>query len=104
MTNSTTAGASVHITAEYLNKDEPLELPLFQYVKSSRDRISAPREGRHMRIPTLIEIESQKDQPDRIRLEKPCKIIGQKSDKTKCKSLKRELLNCEGKVLQSLYT
>jgi hypothetical protein len=53
---------------------------------------------------TFSEIESQTDEADGNRLEKPCKIIGQKSDKRKCKSLKRELLNCEGKVLQSLYT
>jgi IS30 family transposase len=33
---------------------------------------------------------------------KDCRNIGQKSDKAKCKSLKRELLNCEGKVLQNL--
>ena len=102
MTNSTTAGARVHITAEYLSEDEPLELLLFHYVKSSRNRISAPGEGRHMRMPTLNEIESQTDQPDGNRLEKPCKMVGQKSDKAKCKSLKRELLNCEGKVLQNL--
>jgi hypothetical protein len=104
MTNSTTAGARVHITAEYLSEDEPLELLLFQYVKSFRNRISAPGEGRHMRMPTLNAIESQTDQADGNRLEKPCKKIGQKSDKAKCKSLKRELLNCEGKVLQNLYS
>ena len=105
MTNSTTAGAPrVHITAEYLSEDEPLELLLFHYVKSSRNRISAPGESSHMRMPTLNEIESQTDQPDGNRLEKPCKIIGQKSDRAKCKSLKRALLSCEGKVLQSLYT
>ena len=102
MTNSTTAGARVHITAERLSEDEPLELLRFQCVKSSRNRISAPGEGRHMRMPTLNEIESQTDQADANRLEKPCKIIGPKSDKAKCKSLKRESLDCEGKVLQNL--
>jgi hypothetical protein len=50
-------------------------------------------------VPTLNEIDSQTDQAHGNRLEKPCKMIGQKSDKAKCKSL-----NCEGKVLQSLYT
>jgi hypothetical protein len=104
MANSTNAGARVHITAEYLSEDEPLELLRFHYVKISRSRIIAPGEGRHMRMPTLNEIESQTDQADGNRLEKPCKIIGQKSDKPKCKSLNRELLSCEGKVLQSLYT
>jgi hypothetical protein len=103
MTNSTTAGARVHISAEYLSEDEPLELLRFHYVKSSRNRISAaPDEGRHMRMPTLNEIESQTDQAHGNRLEKPCKIIGQKSDKANCKSLKQDLLNCEGKVLQNL--
>jgi hypothetical protein len=92
----------VHITAEYLSEDEPLQLLLFHYVKSSRNRISAPGEGRPMRIPTLNEIKSQTDQADGNRLIKPCKKIGQKSDKAKCKSLKRELLSCEGKVLQNL--
>jgi hypothetical protein len=76
----------------------------FQQLKSSLNRIAAPGEGRHMRVPTLNEIESQTDQAHGNRLEKPCRIIGQKSDKAKCKSLKREPLNCEGKVLQSLYT
>jgi hypothetical protein len=104
MTNSTTAGARVHITAESLSEDEPLELLRFHNVKSSRNPISAPGEGRHMRMPTLNEIESQTDEADGNRLEKPCKIVGQKSDKAKCKSLKGELLSCEGKVLQSLYT
>jgi hypothetical protein len=102
MTNSTTAGARVHITAEYLSEDEPLELLLFHYVKSSRNRISAPGEGRHMRMPTLNEIKSQTDQAHGNRLEKTCKMIGQKSDKAKCKSLKQELLRREGKVLQNL--
>jgi hypothetical protein len=101
MTNSTIAGARLHITAEYLSEDEPLELLRFQYVKSSRNRISAPGEGRHMRMPTLNEIESQTDEADGNRLEKPCKIIGQKSDKAKCKSLQQELLKREGKVLQN---
>ncbi len=40
--NSTTAGTRVPITAEGLNEDDPLELLLFQYVKSSRNPISAP--------------------------------------------------------------
>ena len=102
MTNSTTAGARVHITAEYLSEDEPLELLPFHCVKSSRNRISAPREDSHMRMPTLNKIESQTDQADGNHLEKPCQIIGQKSDKAKCKSLKQKLLNCEGKVLQNL--
>ncbi len=94
----------MHITAKYLSQDEPLELLRFHYVKSSRNRISAPVEGTHMRMPTLNELESQTDQADGNRLEKLCKIIGQKSDKAKCKSLNRELLNCEGKVLQNLYS
>jgi hypothetical protein len=94
----------VHITAEYLSEDEPLELLLFHDVKSSRNPISAPGEGRHMRMPRLNEINSQTDQALGNRLEKPCTNIGQKSDKAKCKSLKPELLSCEGKVLQSLYT
>jgi hypothetical protein len=59
MTNWTTAKARVHITAEYLSEDEPLELLLFHDVKSSRNRIGAPGEDRHMRMPTLNEIESQ---------------------------------------------
>ena len=102
MTNSITAGARVHITAEYLSEDEPLELLRFQYVNRSRNRISAAAEDRHIRIPTLSGIKSQKGQADRIHLAKPCKIIGQKSDKAKCKSLKQQLLNCEGKVLQNI--
>jgi hypothetical protein len=53
---------------------------------------------------TFSEIEPKKDQADRTRFTKQCKKIGQKSDKAKCKSLKRELFNCEDKVLQSLYT
>jgi hypothetical protein len=76
----------------------------FQQLKSSRSRISALGEGRHMLIPTLNEIKSQTDQAHGNRLKKRCKIIGQKSDKAKCKSLKQELLNCEGKVLQNLDT
>jgi hypothetical protein len=104
MTNSTTNGARVHITAEYLSEDEPLGLFRVHYVKSSRNRISAPGEGRHMRMPTLNEIKSQTDQAHGNHLEKPCTNIGQKSDKAKCKSLKQELLNCEGKVLQNLYS
>jgi hypothetical protein len=102
MTNSTNAGARVHIAAEYLSEDEPLELLRFHFVKSSRKRISAPGDGRHMQIPTLNAIKSQIDQADRNRLEKPCKMIGQKSDKPKSKSLKQELLSREGKVLQNL--
>ena len=101
MTNSTTAGARVHITAEYLSKDEPLELLLCHYVKSSRNPIIAPGEVRHMRMPTLNGIESQTDQSDGNRLEKTCKKVGQKSDKRKCKLLKRELLSCEDKVLKA---
>ena len=104
MTNSITAGARVHITAECLSEDEPLELLRFHDMKSSRNRISAPGERRHMRMPTLNEINSQADQVDGNPLEKPCKKIGQKSDNAKCKSLKRELFNCEDKVLQNLYT
>jgi hypothetical protein len=50
------------------------------------------------------EIEPQKNQADRTRFTKRCKIIGQKSDKAKCKWLKPELLNCEDKVLQNLYS
>ena len=93
----------MHITAESLSENEPLELLRFHYVKGSRNRISAaPCEGRHMPMPTVNEIESQTDPADGNRLEKPCKMIGQKSDKAKCKSLKQELLNCEGKVLQNL--
>jgi hypothetical protein len=104
ITNSNSAGARVRITAEYLSDGELLELLVLKYVKSSRNPIGAPGEGRHRRIPTRNETESQTDQADGTRLEKPWKIIGQKSDKTKCKSLKRELLSCEDKVLQSLYT
>jgi hypothetical protein len=104
MTNSTPSGARLPITAEYLSENEPLELLLFHYVKSSCNRISAPGEGSHMRIPTPNEVESQTDQAHGNPLEKPCKIIGQKSDKAKCNSLKQELLNCEGKVLQNLYS
>jgi|SRR5690242_1732634 hypothetical protein len=106
MTHSTTAGARVHIAVEHLSEAEPLALLRFHYVKSSRNRISAaPDEGRHMRMPTLNEIESQTDQADGNRLEKPpCKKIGQKPDKAKGKSLKRELLSCEGKLLQNLDT
>jgi hypothetical protein len=55
-----------------------------------------------MRMPTLNEIESQTDQAGGNRLEKPCKKIGQKSDKAKCKSLKQEVFSREGKVLQNL--
>ncbi len=102
MTNSTNAGARVHITAEYLSENEPLGLLRFQYVKTSRNSISARGEGRYMRMPTLNEIELQTDQADEKRLEKPCKIIGQKSDKAKRKSLKQEVLSCEDKVLQNL--
>jgi hypothetical protein len=83
MTNLTTAGARVHITAEYRSEDEPLEVLRLQYVKSSRNRIIAPGEGRHMQMLTLNEIEVQSGQADGNRLEKPCKIIGQKSDKAK---------------------
>jgi hypothetical protein len=104
MTNSTNAGARVHITAEYLSEDEPVELLLLKYVKSSRSPISAPGKGRRRRMPTLNEIESQTDQAHGNCLEKPCKIIGQKPDKAKCKSLKLELLKHEGKVLQNLYS
>ncbi|MGI8960667.1 MAG: hypothetical protein ACR2IV_13055 [Bryobacteraceae bacterium] len=98
MTNSSNAGARVHVTAEYLSENEPFELLRFHYAKSSRNRIIAPGEGRHMRMPTLNEIESQTDQGGGNRIEKPYKIIGQKSDKAKSKLLNRELLNCEGKV------
>jgi hypothetical protein len=94
----------VHISAESLSEDEPLELLRFHYVKSSPNRISAPGEGRHMRMPTLNEIESQTDQADGNRLEKPCKIVGRKSDKAKSKLLKQEVFSREGKVLQNLDT
>jgi hypothetical protein len=50
----------------------------FQQLKSSLNRIAARGEGRHMRVPTLNEIESQTAQADGNRLEKPCKMIGQK--------------------------
>jgi hypothetical protein len=102
MANSTTAGARVHITVESLSEDEPPEL--LEYVKSSRNPVSAPGEGRHLWMPTLNEIEPQTDEADGNRLEKPCKKIGQKPDNRECKSLKRGLLSCEHKVLQSLYT
>jgi hypothetical protein len=72
MTNSTTAGARVHISAEYLSEDEPLELLRFHYVKSSCNRIIARGEGGHMRIPTVNEIKSQTDQAHGSRLAKPC--------------------------------
>ena len=32
----------MHITAEYMSRDERLNFLLFHYVKSSRDHISAP--------------------------------------------------------------
>jgi hypothetical protein len=102
MANSTRAGSPVQITAEYLSEHEPLELLIFQRLKlcdNSHDHAGADRD---MSTSTLSGIKSQKGQADRIRLTKQCKIIGQRSDKAKCKSLKRELLNREGKVLQNL--
>jgi hypothetical protein len=104
MANSTTAQAPrVQITAEYLSEDEPLDLPLLQHLKSPRSSHQCDG-GRDMSASTLSELNSQNDEAHGNRLEKPCKKIGQKSDKAKCKSLKQELLNCEGKVLQNLDT
>jgi hypothetical protein len=105
MANSTTVGAPrVQIMPEYRSADEPLELLLFHHLKSSTDWHQRAWGGRDMWTATLSGIKPQNYHPNGIRLKKQCKMIGQKSDKAKSKSLKQELLSREGKVLQNLYS
>jgi hypothetical protein len=104
MANSTTAGSPAPITAEYLSEYEPLELVIFQHLKRCDNSHQHAGGGRDMWISTLSEIKSQNDQADGNRLKQQCKMIGQESDKAKCKSLKQALLSREGKVLQNLDT
>jgi hypothetical protein len=97
-------GLPAPITAEYLSVYEPLELLIFQHLKRCDNSHQHARGDRDICTSILFEIESQKDQADRISLTKQCKIIGRKSDKTKPKSLRQGLLSGEGKVLQNLYS
>jgi hypothetical protein len=83
---------------------EEFSAPVFHHLKSSGNSHQRARQGRDVWTSTLSEIESQNDQANGISLERQRKMIGQRSDKPKCKSLKQELLNCEGKVLQNLDT